>query len=108
MGRHFNPCFAPTRFVDGNEEAATAVRAAALKRARTALEFADAALVRQGGTLLGTATPSAPDLFVVALGGFAGFLKLDISHLAALGALTRRVMDMPEVAAAMAREKAQG
>lgn len=108
MGRHFNPCFAPTRFVDGHEEAATAVRAAALKRARTALEFADAALVRQGGTLLGTAAPSAPDLFLVALGGFVGFLKLDISHLAALGALTRRVMDMPAVAAAMAREKAQG
>lgn len=112
MGRHFNPCFAPTRFVDGNEEAATAVRAAALKRARAALEFAEAALTRQGsaqgGTLLGTPTPSAPDLFVVALGSFAGFLKLDISHLAALGALTRRVMDMPAVAAAMAREKAQG
>jgi glutathione S-transferase len=108
MGRHFNPCFAPTRFVDGNEEAATAVRAAALKRARTALEFADAALVRRGGTLLSTAPPSAPDLFLVALGGFAGFLKLDISHLAVLGALTRRVMDMPAVAAAMAREKAQG
>ena len=108
MGRHFNPCFAPTRFVDGDEEAATALRAAALKRARTALEFADAALARQGGTLLGTATPSAPDLFLVALGSFAGFLKLDISHLVALGALTRRVMDMPAVAAAMAREKAQG
>ena len=108
MGRHFNPCFSPTRFVDGDEEAATAVRAAALKRARTALEFGEAALARQGGTLLGTATPSAPDLFLVALGGFAGFLKLDISQLAALGALTRRVMDMPAVAAAMAREKAQG
>ena len=108
MGRHFNPCFAPTRFVDGDEEAATAVRAAALKRARAALEFAEAALARQGSTLLGTDTPSAPDLFLVALGGFAGLLKLDISHLAALGALTRRVMDMPAVSAAMAREKAQG
>ena len=108
MGRHFNPCFAATRFVDGNEEAATAVRAAALKRVRAALAFADAALARQGGTLLGTPAPAAPDLFVAALGGFAGFLKLDISDLAALGGLMRRVMEMPAVAAAMAREKAQG
>lgn len=108
MGRHFNPCFAATRFVDGDEQAAPAVRAAALKRARAALVFADAALQARGGTLVGTETPAAPDLFLASLGGFAGFLKLDISDLAALGALMRRVAAMPAVAAALAREKAQG
>jgi glutathione S-transferase len=108
MGRHFNPCFAATRFVDGDEHAATAVRAAALKRARAALEFGNAALQAGGGTLVGTPAPSAPDLFLGSLGGFAGFLKLDISDLTALGALMRRVAAMPAVAAALEREKAQG
>jgi riboflavin transporter FmnP len=46
--------------------------------------------------------------FLVTLGQFAGFLKLDISDLPALGALTARVMAMPAIAAATAREKAQG
>lgn len=108
MGRHFNPCFAATRFVDGDEQAATAVRAAALKRVRTALAFGDAAVQAGGGTLMGTGTPSAPDIFLASLGGFAGFLRLDISDLAALGALMRRVAAMPAVAAALEREKAQG
>jgi glutathione S-transferase len=108
MGRHFNPCFAATRFVDGDEEAATAVRAAALKRVRTALAFGEAALKAKGGTLLGTETPSAPDIFLCSLGGFAGFLKLDITDLTALAALSARIMAMPAVTAAMAREKAQG
>jgi glutathione S-transferase len=108
MGRHFNPCFAALRFADGDEQAATLVRAAALKRVRAALEFAEAALERHGGTLVGTPAPSAPDVFLASLGGFAGFLKLDIGDLAALGALMGRVMAMPQVAAAMTREKAQG
>jgi glutathione S-transferase len=108
MGRHFNPCFAAIRFVDGDEAAATVVRAAALKRVRAALGFGEAALATHGGTLLGTDAPSAPDIFLVTLGTFAGFLKLDISDLPALGALTARVMAMPAIAAATAREKAQG
>jgi glutathione S-transferase len=108
MGRHFNPCFAALRFADGNAEAATAVRAAALKRVRAALEFGEEALKAHGGTLLGTETPSAPDIFLGTLGGFAGFLKLDVSDLPALAALIGRVMAMPAVTAAMAREKAQG
>jgi glutathione S-transferase len=108
MGRHFNPCFAAMRFVDGDEQAAPAVRAAALKRVRAALEFGDAALRARGGTLVGTEAPAAPDLFLASLGGFAGFLKLDITDLAALGGLMRRVAAMPAVAAALAREKAQG
>ena len=107
MGRHFNPCFAPTRFVDGDEAAATALRSAALKRARAALEFAEAAVAKNGGTLTGTAEPSAPDMFLASLGAFAGFLKLDVSDLAALNALTERIRANPEVAAATAREKAQ-
>jgi glutathione S-transferase len=75
---------------------------------RAALGFGEAALAAHGGTLLGTDAPSAPDIFLVTLGTFAGFLKLDISDLPALGALTARVMAMPAIAAAMAREKAQG
>lgn len=108
MGRHFNPCFAATRFVDGDEQAATAVRAAALKRVVAALAFAEGALAGNEGTLLGTAAPSAPDLFLASLGGFAGFLRLDIAHLPALTALMARVRAMPAVAAALEREKAQG
>jgi glutathione S-transferase len=108
MGRHFNPAFAATRFADGDEAAATAVRGAALKRARAALDLAEAALERGGGTLLGTAQPSAADLFLASLGGFAGFMKLDISGLRALGALMGRVRAMPAVAAALAREQAHG
>jgi glutathione S-transferase len=108
MGRHFNPCFAALRFADGDEQAATLVRAAALKRCRAALEFAEAAVARHGGTLLGTEQPTAADIFLASLGSFAGFLKLDISDLPALGALMGRVMAMPGVGAALTREKAQG
>jgi glutathione S-transferase len=108
MGRHFSPCFAALRLTDGDEQAATVVRAAALKRCRTALEFADAALARNGGTLVGTEQPTAADIFLASLGGFAGFLKLDIAELTNLGALMGRVMAMPGVARAMAREKEQG
>jgi glutathione S-transferase len=108
MGRHFNPCFAPIRFTDGDEVAATAVRAAALKRARAALDFAGAALTARGGTLLGTPEPSVADMFLASLGGFASLLKLDISNLKALTALMARVMQMPAVAAAMAKERAHG
>jgi glutathione S-transferase len=108
MGRHFNPAFAPLRFAGDDEQAATAVRAAALKRARTALAFAEATLAAKGGTLVGTEAPCAADIFLASLGGFAGFLKLDISDLPGIGALMRRVAAMPAVAEALAREKAQG
>jgi len=108
MGRHFNPCFNPARFTDGDEAAATAVRGAALRRVRSALEFAEAALAKGGGTLLGTKQPGAPDIFLASLGGFAGFLKLDITALPGLTGLMAQVLAMPAVAAAMAREKAQG
>ncbi len=108
MGRHFSACFAPLRLVDGDEQAATVLRAAALKRVVTALAFAEAALARHGGTLVGTAAPSAPDIFLASLGNFAGFLKLDIAHLSALNALMAQVRAMPPVAAALAREQAQG
>lgn len=108
MGRNFSLCFNPTRFTDGDEAAAGPVRAAALKRVRAALAFAEAALAKNGGTLLGTAQPAAPDLFLASLGAFAGFLKLDISDLPGVVALMGRVAAMPAVAAAMAREKAQG
>jgi glutathione S-transferase len=103
MGRSFNPCFAAVRFADGDEQAAPAVRAAALKRSRAALEFGEAALGAKGGTLLGT-----PDIFLAMLGGFAGMIKLDITNLTALNALMARVRAIPAVAAATAREKAQG
>jgi len=108
MGRHFNPCFAAQRFADGDEEAATFVRSAAVKRSRAALAFADATLAKNGGTLVGTAQPTAADIFLSSLGGFAGFLKLDISDLTQVTALMARVGTMPGVASALAREKAHG
>jgi len=108
MGRNLHPCFAAQRFADGNEEAATFVRAAAAKRCRAALVFANATLARNGGTLAGTTQPTAADIFLASLSGFAGFLKLDISDLGQLNALMARVGEMPGVAAALAREKAHG
>jgi glutathione S-transferase len=108
LGRNFNPCFAAVRFAGGDEQAAPAVRAAALKRSRAALEFGEAALGAKGGTLLGTPEPTAPDIFLAMLGGFAGMIKLDITNLTALNALMARVRAIPAVAAATAREKAQG
>ena len=108
MGRHFNPIFGARRFAGGDEAAAEAVRAAAVGRAVAALAYADGALARKGGTLLGTSVPSAPDLFLVALAGFARMLKLDLPDLPALGALAGRVLAMPGVATAMERERAHG
>lgn len=108
MGRHFNPAFGPLRFAGGNEAAGNAVRAAALVRAKEALAFADAALARSGGTLCGTEQPCGADIFLAALVTFAGFLKIDISDLPAALALAEQVSAMPGVAAAKAREAAQG
>jgi glutathione S-transferase len=108
MGRHFNPAFGPLRFAGGDEAAAVAVRAAAAQRALQALAFADAALVKAGGTLLGTDQPTGPDIFLGALATFAGFLRLDIAGLDALAALGEQLRLMPGVAAANAREQAQG
>jgi glutathione S-transferase len=108
MGRSFNPAFAPRALAGEDEAAKLVVRGAALDRVPKVLAFADAALVQGGGTLLGTAQPSAPDIFLAGLAGFAGFMKLDISALRTLAALRARVAAMPGVAAAQAREQAQG
>jgi glutathione S-transferase len=108
MGRHFSLAFAALRFADGDEHAATLVRAAAAKRARAALDYASRALAANGGTLLGTAQPGAADIFLASLGGFAAYLKVDIADLAPLTALMAKVGAMPGVVAAMEREKAQG
>lgn len=108
MGRGFNLAFSAKNLPGIDEAAAAAVRTMALGRARAALEFADRALAASGGTLLGTATPSAPDIFLAGLGGFAGFLGLEVKDLAALGALMGRVAAMPAVNNALAVEKARG
>lgn len=108
MGRNFSTIFGAKRFTAGDETAAEAVRAAAITRAIGTLTFAEAALGRSGGTLLGTATPSAPDLFLIMLAGFARMLKLEVPDLPLLSALTQRVLAMPGVAAAMERERAHG
>ena len=108
MGRSFNPAFVPARMAGGDEAAAPAIRAAALDRIRQALALADAAVAKGGGTLLGTDKPTAPDIFLAALVTFAGFVKLDISHLPGLAALQAKVASMPGVAAANQREAAQG
>jgi glutathione S-transferase len=106
MGRSFAAAFNPGYF--GDENAATSIRAAALKRVGKALALAETTLEAKGGTLLGTAVPSAPDIYLSALATFAGMLKQDIAHLPAVGALMARVAAMPGVMAAVAREKAHG
>lgn len=108
MGRSFNPAFVPARFTGGDEAAAAAVRTTAIERVTAAFALADGALRKGDGTLLGTATPCAPDIFLSMLIAFAGWLKLDISAMPALGALQARVSAMPGVMAAIAREKALG
>ena len=60
MGRSFAAAFNPGYF--GDENAATSNRAAAVKRIGKALALAEATLAAKGGTLLGTASPSAPDI----------------------------------------------
>ena len=108
MGRSFNPAFVPARMAGGDEAAAPAIRAAALDRIGQSLALAEAAVAKGGGTLLGTGTPTAPDIFLAALVAFAGFLKLDISHLPGLIALREKVASLPGVAAANQREAAVG
>jgi glutathione S-transferase len=106
MGRSFAAAFNPGYF--GDDNAATSIRAAALKRVGKALTLAEDTLRAKGGTLLATPAPSAPDIYLSALASFAGMLKQDIANLAAVNALMARVAAMPGVAAAVAREKAHG
>ena len=109
MANTFYVAFQAKQLLPDDEAAATALRAAALARAREALAFADATLgQRPNGTLLGTPQVTAPDIFLVALLGFAGFLGLatdDLAHLKALGA---KVAAVPAIAAALAREQEIG
>ncbi|MGG5886526.1 glutathione S-transferase family protein [Falsiroseomonas sp. HC035] len=108
MGRSFSAAFNP-RILAGDDQAAQqAVRAHATGGAAQALAFADAAVAKAGGTLLGTAQPTAPDIFLAALVAFGGFLKLDAVALTNLAALQARVAAMPGVAAATAAEQARG
>lgn len=106
MGRDFAAAFNPRFF--GGEGAADSIRAAAMKRAADDLDLAEGVLARNGGTLLGAAEPSAADIYLVALGGFAAMLKMEPAARPALAALTARVRAMPGVAAAIAREKELG
>ncbi|MBR0682019.1 glutathione S-transferase family protein [Roseomonas eburnea] len=109
LANTFSLAFQAKRLVGGDEAAAAALRATAVTRAREALAFADAQLAKQAsGTLLGTARVSAPDIFLAALLGFAGFLGVatdDLPHLRALGA---KVAAVPAIAAALAREQEIG
>jgi glutathione S-transferase len=104
----FSLAFQAKRFTDGDEAAALVLRRVAERRAREALDFAEAQLAARGGTLLGTEGPTAPDIFLAALADFAGYLQVDISDLARLGALRQRVQALPGVAAAMRREQEHG
>ena len=106
MGRNFNPAFLPARMAGAEGAGADAVRAAALERVQKDFTLAEATLAKGQGTLLGTASPSAPDIFLTALVAFAGFLKMDMAPYPALLALQARVHAMPGVVAAMEREKA--
>ena len=108
MGQSFNAAFVPARMAGGDEAAAPLVRAAAIERLNQGLALAESAVAKGGGTLLGTATPTAPDIFLAALVAFTGFLKLDITHLPGLLALKDKVSAMPGVAAANQREAAKG
>lgn len=106
FGRDFAAAFNPRYF--GGEDAASSIRAAAIIRVRAALDLAEAALAKGDGTLLRTPQPSAPDIYLATLGGFAGALELDLGGHAALTALLPRVAALPGVAAATAKEKAHG
>lgn len=108
MADSFTLAFNAPRLVHGDEAATELVRRAAGRRSREALVFADAALAKQGGRLLGTPAPTAPDIFLTALADFAGFLGIDISELRRLAALQAEVAAIPGVAAALEREKALG
>lgn len=109
MANTFYVAFQAKQLLPDDEAAATALRGAALARARDALAFADATLAqRPNGTLLDTQQVTAPDIFLAALLGFAGFLGLptdDLTHLKALGA---KVAAVPAIAAAIAREQELG
>ena len=107
MGRSFSVAFQPERLVDGDAAAAAVLRAASIKRALAALEFADRH-VAPDATLMGNGRITAPDLFLALLASFAGYLKLDISGLAALNALMAKVFGEPAIAAALAKEQAAG
>ncbi|MBR0673527.1 glutathione S-transferase family protein [Neoroseomonas soli] len=109
MANTFTIAFQAKRFTGGDEAAAAALKATAATRAREALEFAEAQLVKQAsGTVLGTAQVTAPDIFLAALLAFGGFLGVatdDLTHLKALGA---KVAAVPAIAAALAREQEIG
>jgi len=106
MGRDFAAAFNPRFF--GGEGAAESIRAAAMARAAADLDLAEGVLAKQGGTLLGTARPTVADIYLAALGGFAGMLKMAPAARPALAALIALVQAMPGVAAAIAREKELG
>jgi glutathione S-transferase len=109
MANTFSLAFQAKRVTGGDEAAAAALRATAVTRARDALALAEAHLAKQAnGTLLGTASVSAPDIFLASLLRFAGFLGVateDLAHLQALGA---KVAAQPAIAAALAREQEIG
>lgn len=109
MANTFYVAFQAKQLLANDEAAAAALHAAAAARAGEALAFADAMLARQpNGTLLGTTQVTAPDIFLAALLGFAGFLGLSTDHLAHLKALGAKVAALPAIAAALAREQEIG
>lgn len=109
MANTFFVAFQAKRLFADDEAAAAALRSAATARAGEALAFADAALAKQpNGTLLGTAQVTAPDIFLAALLGFAGFLGLPTDGLVHLKALGAKVAAVPAIAAALAREQELG
>lgn len=109
MANAFFVAFQAKRLFAEDEAAAATLRAAAAARAGEALAFADATLAKQpNGTLLGTAQVTAPDIFLAALLGFAGFLGLPTDGLVHLKALGAKVAAVPAIAAAMAREQEIG
>lgn len=105
MGAAFRPAFV----LPGGDEAATAaVRAAALARMRAALAYADAALADGRDLLLATDRPTAADLYLALLARFGAGLGLDAGDTPNLGRLVARVMAVPAVLRALARETAAG
>lgn len=103
MARSFQMAFQAQRLAGGDEAAGGILRAAAVDRCRAQYEFAAAAITADG-TLLGTGKPGAAEIFLAVLVRFAGFLKMDLSDLPALGRLAALVAAQPAIAAAMELE----
>ncbi|WP_426958589.1 glutathione S-transferase family protein [Muricoccus radiodurans] len=101
-----NAALGGLRLAGGDEAAAAAVRAAGPARIVASMEIADRA-IGSGRSLLGGDAVTAPDIFLMLLVRFAGFLKTDLSALHGVLRTVEAVKAHPGVVAALAEEAAE-